>query len=99
MDLIPHRLDVDFGHRERLSVKDSVSQSNWRGRGHEIFTPVLPRREETGLHVQERVRRDYGRDRGLLRGAEEERSSHWGGGTRISSDGHDGASSQREVVR
>jgi hypothetical protein len=30
MDLIVHRVDVDFGHRERLSVKYSVSQSNGR---------------------------------------------------------------------
>jgi hypothetical protein len=31
MDLIC-TLDVDFGHRERLSVKNLVSQSHWRAK-------------------------------------------------------------------
>ena len=30
MDSILQRLDVDFAHRERLSVKNRVPPSNWR---------------------------------------------------------------------
>src|SRR5687767_5129525 len=69
------------------------------GRSHEISASVLPRREESGLHVQERARCHYGRDHVVLRGAEEERSPPRRGGTGTHPDSHECESPKREVVR
>src|SRR5687767_1036348 len=84
-------------------VSDYLSSTAYtvklEGRSHEISASVLPRREESGLHVQERARCHYGRDHVVLRGAEEERSPPRRGGTGTHPDSHECESPKREVVR